>query len=221
MILWFCVQPFPGKQGCIRNNGELGRWMPSFQACSLHPSPPSFTCWECNMLQVGQAGSDVPAVSPPSSLCIPAPLTGGVGWGEGKALTLWVLFSSNEVISELSKLFSTNPSHRPMSDTVKKINALSAKTSTLSKIARTTKFSYGRSVFLGVQVFSGKFYFVSFFGFSEESLLNILKICNNPQGNGIKYNTEFMNHKKYWLAREKKCLIRLKNVLWNCRDLNF
>lgn len=86
-----------------------------------------------------------------------------VGWSEKKVLVLWVLLSSNEIIFELSKLFSTNPNHSPISATVKKINALSAKISTLSKIARTTKFSYGRSVFLGIQVFAEKFYFVSFF----------------------------------------------------------
>lgn len=104
-----------------------------------------------------------------SQLCpLPAPcaspLHSLVGWwGEQKALTLWALLNSNETISELSKLFSTNPNHEPTSATVKKINALSTKTNTLSKRARTTKFSCGRSVFLGIQVFSEKFYFVYFF----------------------------------------------------------
>lgn len=143
--------------------GHLERQMPSFQTCLFHPSPPRFICWEGNMLQMlGQAGSDVPAVSPPSSLCNPTPTHWGGGCGEKKAVAPWALLSSSEIISELSKLFSTNPNHRPISATVKKSYFLSAKTSTLRKTARTIKLYYGRSVFFGIQVFP-EFYFVSFF----------------------------------------------------------
>ena len=59
----------------------------------LPSSPPRFIyllsmTWYGMEYAFGQPGSAVPAVSPPSSLCTPSPLAGGVGREAAKALAL-------------------------------------------------------------------------------------------------------------------------------------
>jgi len=86
------VQPPPGKQGSITRNGYLGRQTPL-----LWTPAPSLFFLPLYMLSTtsygmeypcGQSGSAVPAVPPPTFLCTPSPLAGGVGWEAEKALTL-------------------------------------------------------------------------------------------------------------------------------------
>ena len=102
------VQPSPGKQGSIMCNSYLGRQVPSLQM-----SPTSFFFPQLSMLSMmsygleypfGQLGSAVPAVSPPSSLCTPSLLAGGVRSRNGLD-SVSALLSNNENIPELSTLF--------------------------------------------------------------------------------------------------------------------
>ena len=82
---------------------------------------------------LGQSGSAVPAVSPPTPCAPPASLL--VGWGEKqKSPWLWVSPAQQERKHPwvISTVFSTDPNHSPILATVKKINSIPAKTSTTS-----------------------------------------------------------------------------------------
>jgi len=120
------VPPSPGTQGSVTCSGYLGRQMPAVNV------PPSFCFRWLYVLglmprgteyPLGQLGSAVPAVSPPSFCCSPSLLAAGVVWEAEEALTVQQQQKHHRVIT-LNLKHSTIPATR------KKINSNPAETRT-------------------------------------------------------------------------------------------